>query len=312
MPTTTVPNAWVSFLKAHRGTTWKNVHERHMAYQQFKERTHPHPTAKKSPPPQHTWPSPTSDMKVGVYTMDTLAPIFTSFLTCLEESPSHLVLKMTRDIPLVLESLHRAGVVHGDMHAGNIVYKDHHHDYPYIVDFGRAIVVPTLMRPSDKAAHYFTDHALFLYVLVDYVRDVENHQDTAATPSKDLVLKVYNDYTKALRKTDEYRFLATSLDQHTRDTYLRPILDTIPERPVRRTPRPLTTLETFIYGKKHTLSEWIHPLDELDFRYQALHDLLYHHRAFYRSFKKEARWKTFVDVKIEDNRVPHPQIIGTL
>ena len=83
--------------------------------------------------------------------------------------PSAILTKIA-EIPRVLADLHRHGIGHSDLHAGNIAFPDGNNvSKPYILDFGRTILLDTAFsRPIELSTYCVLEHALVLFSLFHY------------------------------------------------------------------------------------------------------------------------------------------------
>lgn len=141
---------------------------------------------------------PKFDKCIGVYIMENLKPkpLDNDIDEALDIRAStgafpRLLLEKVSEVPRVIAELHRLGVAHSDMHAGNVAFDPKDPRRPYILDFGR---MQMLEKLGDQAQ---------LYRMLEFAVPLHSYLRWPLDP--DAKVEFYNEYLKGvnLSKFDE-------------------------------------------------------------------------------------------------------------
>ena len=138
-----------------------------------------------------------SRRRVGVYIMQTLPyPTLDQDLSRAMSKRnaflSEAFLKKIETLPRIIADLHRHGLAHSDLHAGNVAFDPANQAKPYILDFGRMLVLEsTFPKPAERATFRAIDQVIPLYTFVDMVKD-------KSPPPDSYIVEMYNSFLRGL------------------------------------------------------------------------------------------------------------------
>jgi tRNA A-37 threonylcarbamoyl transferase component Bud32 len=136
---------------------------------------------------------PRFDNCIGVYIMESLKPkpfekeLDAALLVHADTGAfPRLIREKVKEVPRVMAELHRLGVAHSDMHAGNVAFDPKNPRRPYVLDFGRMHMLSKLGEQAQ------------LYRILEYAAPLDTYLRWFGKSYPEETVELYNTYLEGV------------------------------------------------------------------------------------------------------------------